>query len=302
MALTLAGLLSMSALFQTGMTSFGASTMEQKGKALYDLGLLQGYSKEKMELGLEDSLTREQAIKLTLVFLGYTDKDLDLNAKPVFTDVKKGTGWAQPWVKFATDIGITSGISSTEFGYGQPVTKRQLTTFMLRALGYESAWNQAAQIGEKLEIIQTSDLDDFNKESLRGDFAKIGYNTLTKAVRGTTYTMIEKLISKGVVDKNVASDLGLLDKNQDTRETPTLKGLEKINDRTVRLTFSKDMSQDIDAFDLTAFIVKREDGPRIDVIKAKEVSANKQQVDIVLDASLQGKGFTVEIIPLRLYR
>lgn len=238
MALALAGLISMSALPQTKMTSFGASLVEQKGKALYDLGLLQGYSTDKMELGLADSLTREQAIKLTMTFLGYADKDLDKDSNSDFTDVKKGSAWAKPWVQKATELGITTGISKTEFGYGQPVTKHQLTTFMLRALGYEKAWEKAADLGLDLELLKAADLSDFNDASIRGDFASIGYSTLLAELYKKDQTLIERLVEQKIVDLELAKKFGLIKTTTENFEVASMKVL---NLAETQITFTKNI-------------------------------------------------------------
>lgn len=238
LALGLAGMLSLSSF-----NAFAAETTDEKGKALYDLGLFQGYSKTEMKLGLADSLTREQAVKLTLSFLGYDEEDLDLEGKSSFTDGTKATAWAEPWVKFATELGLTSGVSETEFGYGKPVTKHQITTFMLRALGYDNAWEKAAELGLQLDLLSASDIVSFEENSVRGDFAGIGYNALAADVVDASTTLIEKLVKAEAVDQKAAEELGLIKEEVSTFEVASV---ESLNLAETKVEFTKDLDEKAD--------------------------------------------------------
>lgn len=238
LALGLAGMLSLSSF-----NAFAAEKTDEKGKALYDLGLFQGYSKTEMKLGLADSLTREQAVKLTLSFLGYDEGDLDLEGKSSFTDSTKATAWAEPWVKFATELGLTSGVSATEFGYGKPVTKHQITTFMLRALGYDNAWEKAAELGLQLDLLSASDIVSFEENSIRGDFAGIGYKALAANVVDANTTLIDKLVKAKVVAQKAAEKLGLIKEEISVFEVASV---EALNLAETKIQFTKDLDEKAD--------------------------------------------------------
>ncbi|MBQ2940861.1 MAG: S-layer homology domain-containing protein [Oscillospiraceae bacterium] len=70
-----------------------------------------------------------------------------------FTDVP---AWAEPYVGYAYENKLTSGISATTFGSSATVTSSQYITFILRALGYDSSsdfsWDKAWELSDKIGL------------------------------------------------------------------------------------------------------------------------------------------------------
>jgi len=76
-----------------------------------------------------NNVTREQFVKMLIAALGYTVSDNDCE----FSDVEKGQ-WYYPYISTAVENGIVSGISDTEFGIGNFITREQIAAMCYRAL------------------------------------------------------------------------------------------------------------------------------------------------------------------------
>lgn len=96
--------------------------------ALAESGIINGVAE-----GIFDPdgiLTREQAAKIVVLAFGLYDE----MAEAPFTDVP-GDNWAYRYVASAKEAGIMLGVSDTEFGAGQAVTRQDLATLLYRAAG-----------------------------------------------------------------------------------------------------------------------------------------------------------------------
>ncbi|MBQ4599621.1 MAG: S-layer homology domain-containing protein [Clostridia bacterium] len=81
-------------------------------RALYALGLAQGYDTTGTNFGLGDKMTRAQMIVQVIRFLGVEDEVKAGSYKHPFTDVP---AWANNYIGYAYTNGITSGVSATKF-------------------------------------------------------------------------------------------------------------------------------------------------------------------------------------------
>ncbi len=94
-----------------------------------------------------------------------------------FIDVAK---WAQGYVAYAYETGLTSGRSETIFGGEDPVSATEYLTFILRAMGYKSGedfqWDRAWELTDKLGI--TDGRYNENIYFTRGDVAIVSLNAL----------------------------------------------------------------------------------------------------------------------------
>lgn len=77
----------------------------------------------------EGLLTREQLVKLIVTALGLALPEEDA----AFTDVQPGA-WYSPYIAAAAQAGIVSGMSETEFGIGQYVSREDMATMICRAM------------------------------------------------------------------------------------------------------------------------------------------------------------------------
>jgi len=176
------------------------------GKTLYDLGLFSGVSTSEYSPNLEGSMNRQEAMKMIVSALGWQPADEEDNP---FVDV---SDWAKPYVARAYMEGIALGTVPEQniFGAEDPVSKIQLLTFYLRALGYEStyAYDNAERLGE---ITGISDNLSGQKENLkRYDLVAVTYDTLLASKEDKVLTIIEELAIAGVVEEDKAEEFGLI--------------------------------------------------------------------------------------------
>jgi hypothetical protein len=124
-----------------------------------------------------------------------------------FTDV---SNWAQKYVGYAYETGLTTGQSATTFGGKDPVSARDYITFVLRALGYTSgtdfAWATAYQMSDSLGFTS----GEYNASSVidRGNMVLISYKALGVKAKGTDTTLLASLLSKGVVSQSAITEAG----------------------------------------------------------------------------------------------
>ncbi len=159
--------------------------------ALNARGIING--KEKDMFMPDDSIKREEFIKLVVALFGLLDED----AKSDFTDVSPDA-WYAPYVASAAKAGITSGLGDGSFGVGKYITRQDMAKIIgtvLDSYGVVSTemyyeFNDSDKIApyaEKyvqkmanLKIISGDDQKNFNpkKNATRQEAAKMIYGML----------------------------------------------------------------------------------------------------------------------------
>lgn len=152
-----------------------------KALALKEAGLFSGVNTESFDPALDQMLTREQAMKIILITLEISVSD---SAQTNFTDV---SGWAIPYVAKASSLGITNGISANKFGGTNMVTLRELFTFYLRAMGYDSsdAYQNTYDLASNQGIIGNFKETDLNRKAYREDVVMIAYDVVSDKYEDT---------------------------------------------------------------------------------------------------------------------
>ena len=102
----------------------------------------------------EDNISREEFLKMLLGALKIkTVADTDVS----FADVAQ-SDWSYPYIATGVKIGIVKGISETEFGAGQNVTREDMSVLCDRALTYmEKTLDETADVVEFADAGQISD-------------------------------------------------------------------------------------------------------------------------------------------------
>lgn len=100
---------------------------EAQAQMLYDLGLFRGTDKG---FALEKPMTRVEAAAMLTRFLGAEETALSGEWEHPFTDVPQ---WADKYVGWLYQNGLTKGISATQYGAAKYVTCGQYCTFLARA-------------------------------------------------------------------------------------------------------------------------------------------------------------------------
>ena len=179
-----------------GFASRDTSYEEVLAGQLKQLGLFQGVS--NTDFDLNRAPTRVEALVMLIRVLGKESEALGASWRHPFTDVP---GWADRYVGYAYQKGLTNGISATEFGTGNADAKMYLT-FMLRALmysdenGQDFLWNNPYALAEHVGILPGRvDRENF----WRADVVLVSYAALAAGLKDSTQTLAQKLIADGVL-------------------------------------------------------------------------------------------------------
>lgn len=161
---------------------------------LKGLGLFKGVSDTDFDLDREPS--RAEALVMLIRVLGKETEAIRGNWEHPFTDV---AAWADPYVGYAYENGLTNGISSTQFGTGAANAAMYLT-FVLRALGYSDTngadftWDSPFALAESIGILS----DRVNTAAFwRADVVLVSYSALPVCLKDSDQTLAQKLIAAG---------------------------------------------------------------------------------------------------------
>ena len=176
---------------------------EAQAQMLYDLGLFKGTDKG---FALEKSMTRAEASVMLTRLLGAEKTALAGNWKHPFTDVPQ---WADKYVGWLYQNGLTKGVSATLYGSQHNVTCGQYCIFLTRAHLDADSYQGTAFVDND-EVRQT-DEEGF----IRGDAVSLSARLLSTnyAKNGdeSERSVAEKLIDDGVFTaeqfKNAAWDV-----------------------------------------------------------------------------------------------
>lgn len=164
---------------------------------------------------LDREPTRLEGLIMLIRLLGAEEATESMDVTEIiFDDVPN---WGKRYVTYAYKNSLTKGISSTKFGSTQLMDAKSYMTFLLRALGYDDSggdfqWNEANEFGKEIGLIDESTYFEItSKTFLRDHVAKISYNALFNKVKGTSNTLLEKLIALGALDADMASRLSFID-------------------------------------------------------------------------------------------
>lgn len=186
---------------------------EAQAQMLYDLGLFKGTDKG---FALEKSMTRAEASVMLTRLLGAEKTALAGNWKHPFTDVPQ---WADKYVGWLYQNGLTKGVSATLYGSQRNVTCGQYCIFLTRAHLDADSYQGTAFVDND-EVRQT-DEEGF----IRGDAVSLSARLLSTnyAKNGdeSDRSVAEKLIDDGVFTveqfKNAAWDVLPRDYSSDYR-------------------------------------------------------------------------------------
>lgn len=215
-------------LLSTTTVAFAATDVQNADKAtvLNQLGLFAGTSTSTFVPNLEGAANREQAMKIVALALGWK---VDMAATTTFKDV---SAWAVPYVAYAVKAGVTTGVSATEFGAKSPVTARQLSTWVLRALGYPNAWTDLAAAATSAGVIVSNDnVVGLNRDALVG----VVYAALTATPVGGTETLIASIVKGDATKAAIATTAGLIV----VPVALTVQSIVALNAKQVAVTFNK---------------------------------------------------------------
>ena len=171
------------------------SLEESMARDLKTLGLFKGVS--DTDFDLNRAPTRIEALVMLIRLLGKEEEALGNEWRHPFTDVP---GWADRYVGYAYRMGITNGISETQYGAGN-ASAAQYLTFVLRALYYSDkdgrdfTWDKPFDLAKKVGILP--DMVDTN-DFWRADVVTVSYAALSAFIKDSRAVLADVLIDAKV--------------------------------------------------------------------------------------------------------
>ena len=189
-------LLALILLWTAAWPAWAASTEQtQAALELVELGLFRGTG---TGLELDRAPTRQESVVLLIRLLGQEDAALAVGGSHPFGDVD---AWAQDYVGWAYETGLTRGVSDTALGADEPVSAQQYLIFLLRALGYEEGtdftWQTA--LDTALAIGLTDGRYAAEQTLTRGDAALLSRWALDLPLKGEDQTLRQALTQAGAI-------------------------------------------------------------------------------------------------------
>lgn len=185
------------ALFPTAAGAAERDTSAEDALAadLKQLGLFQGVSDTDFDLGRTPN--RTEALVMLIRFLGKEAEVLSGRWTHPFTDVP---GWADRYVGYAYQSGLTNGIDDTVYGAGSVAGSAMYLTFVLRSLGYSDtngadfAWDDPYKLAAEIGLLpQGTNIVNF----WRADMVRVSYAALPVKMKGSDKALYETLIESG---------------------------------------------------------------------------------------------------------
>lgn len=213
------------------VTAADRPVAEKQAVALKQMGLFKGVS--DTDFALDRAPTRTEALVMLIRVLGKESEALGGEWKHPFTDVAP---WADRYVGYAYENGLTKGVSATEFGNGDANADMYIT-FVLRALGYDDSkgdfvWNAAKPLAKSVGILPDS-IDTAN--FLRADVVQVSWSALTAKLKDNTKTLGEKLAQAGVYSaaqyddaRQTVGELCLIQKLDDFLKAALMPSLKEV--------------------------------------------------------------------------
>ncbi len=235
-------------------TSAAASNeANTKATALKQLRLFRGVSDN--DFALDRAPTRTEALVMLIRSLGKESEALSGTWSHPFTDVPS---WADSYVGYSYQKGLTRGVSATQFGTGNADSDMYLT-FMLRALGYSDTagdftWNAPDELARSAGILPESiDTENF----LRADVVLISWAALQAKLQNGGQPLFQKLVEMDAFNSGEYAVTSLFVEQNGGTKVSTLAELRAaVQNKDIRVI---QIASDIDIAD--ELFVDREDGP-----------------------------------------
>ena len=178
------------------------SGFEKKAHKLYNLGLMKctGVTENGIPLfDLDRTPTRAEAVTMLVRFLGNEQEAQDMGKTHPFTDVPS---WADGYVSYAYENGLTNGMSSTVFGAEKLATPEMYLTFMLRALGYsDSGENKDFSYEDPWQLAMEKGITPRHQNLApfyRSEMVDKSYSTLFAPLKNGNIKLFEKMVADNV--------------------------------------------------------------------------------------------------------
>ncbi|MGE4483688.1 MAG: hypothetical protein AB7C97_01100 [Oscillospiraceae bacterium] len=248
-------MLTLSLAFAMLLPAYAASGAEAETQALAlkQLGLFKGVSDS--DFALDRAPTRTEALIMLIRAMGKESEALSGTWSHPFTDV---ASWADKYIGYAYEKGLTKGVSATELGTGDANADMYLT-FMLRALGYDDSagdftWDAPETLAASVGVLPDGvDAASFT----RADVALVSWAALEAKLKDGSQTLAEMLMDMNAFGSNEYESVKLFVQNGGGTIVSTFAELQAAvadGDVTV-IQIGSDMDISGELF------IDREDGP-----------------------------------------
>ena len=157
---------------------------------------------------LTATATRAQAALLVVRLAGAEKAALAIRPVTLFRDLP---AWSYPAVTYAVQQGWFRGVNTNEFHPANAITANAWFTALLRMLGYSDQNGDFTVDGAALfaRHIGLTSLT-YSGELTRGQMYQSAVEALSFSYKGSSSTVLQKLVGNGVVPRSAANALGLL--------------------------------------------------------------------------------------------
>lgn len=162
-----------------------------------DLKVLGLFANTPDNFELDRAPTRAEGAVMLVRLLGMEYQAKHGQYSHPFTDVP---AWADKYVGYIYQNGIANGISDTAFGSSRLMSAAQYVTFVLRSMGYKDnvdfSYSNALDKAADLRLLSASESKRLKSSSsfLRNDLVAVSYNALNVRMKGSSQTLLEKLV------------------------------------------------------------------------------------------------------------
>ena len=194
-----------------------AANGEANAQILNNLGLYNGTSPTTFNPDLGSALNRETGVVLLLRIFGMEAEARNMSDTEAdsiladFIDADNVSPWARNYMALAIQQNIISGMPGNLISAHGQLSGLQYATMILRSLGYDANYSTApqqyAQIGG-LSPTEQSTLFGSGGTLDRGQLVGISLNTLTLMPSGSSTSLIQNLVSSGIVNASAANNPG----------------------------------------------------------------------------------------------
>ena len=276
---------------------------EAEAKKLYDLGLFQGNSATSYEPDLGTSLNRQAGLALAIRLMG-KDAEVDaMTAEEISTqlakivDADEITEWAKPYAAYAVKNGLTNGIDANilpnvKFGAQLDLTGKEFIYFVLKAMGYQVAWDDVLTKAAAVGMLSAGDAVTFGTTAVLNRDSAVGI--MASALGGTTsagVVLAQALVDAGAVSAEATAEAGFLDPSDAPTEAPEELTFTASTDNLVQIyvefdrEVDKDSAEDEDNYSVTDSEVKnaslQDDGVTV-ILTLKEGRDQQDVADLTI--------------------
>lgn len=268
--------------------SITAFSAQELAVELKGLGLFQGSGElpdGSPNFDLDSAPSRIQAVIMMIRVLGQEQAALSGSWSHPYQDV---ADWADAYVGYAQEKSLAGGISGTEFAPNNTATVNMYLTYVLRALGYSDAgedadfaWDDPYDLAEEVGILPVT---VNQKEFLRGDMVIVSAAALSANLKDSEQTLAEKLMEDGVFTEEQYS-------------ASALSGVTKPDERpfvpvtVVEVEAGEFVTNLVTVGDMTLYAVYRDDDTAKPVVIVIHGGGGSKEATLPEARDLAGQGF-----------